>query len=134
MTHLGAHHVTLGAPVLNDMLAGPGVSSYKPGMWKVPVKDRMSDPDFKWETWTPPSPEDIQKHLQEVAKVDKLSKDDPDWMQHAIEVDYLKDDTLDKANEADPATKSRLVLALERFGAFEKDSIAFIENLQKTLA
>jgi len=133
MTQLGAEHVTLGAPTLNDLLAGPGVSAYKSGQWKVPVRDQMSQADFKWETWTPPTPESVQKHLAEVAKVDKLSKEDPDWMAHATEVNYLEKGALDKANEEDEATKGRLKLALERFLVFEKDSVKFIEDLQSKL-
>jgi len=134
MTKLGAHHVTVGAPMLDDMLAGPGVSSYKAGQYQVPVIDRMkNDADFHWETWIAPSPQSVQEHLQMAARVDKLSKDDPEWLKHATEVNYLDDGVLDKVNEADEATAPKLKLALERFGAFEKDSIALIEGLQKRL-
>jgi transaldolase len=121
--------------MLDDMLAGPGVSSYKPGQYQVPVVKRMnSDSDFQWETWTAPSPESVQEHLQKAARVDKLSKDDPEWLKHATETNYLEDGVLDKVNEADEATAPRLKLALERFGAFEKDSITLIEGIQKRLA
>jgi hypothetical protein len=119
--------------MLNDMLAGPGVSNFKPGQWKVPVTERIHDKDFKWEMWTPPSSDAVQKHLHQVAQTDKLSEDDPEWLRHATEVNYLENGVLDRANKRDSATKDRLQLALERFEAFEKESVSFIEDLQRRL-
>jgi hypothetical protein len=119
--------------MLNDMLAGPGVSNFKPGQWKVPVTERIHDKDFKWEMWTPPSSDAVQKHLHQVAQTDKLSEDDPEWLRHATEVNSLENGVLDRANKRDSATKDRLQLALERFEAFEKESVSFIEDLQRRL-
>ena len=135
MVELGADHVTLGKPMLQDLCAGSGLAKYAPGQYKTPMAEQLNQPHFQWESWTQTASTDTTKRMEDLAKVDPLSPVmSADWLTASTKIDYLAPGVLDKYNAEDQATAPRLKLSLERFGVAEKESKELIEKLQKQLA
>lgn len=129
---LGADHVTVGIPILSDIGAYSEVPNYKPGMWHVPFATQAEDKEREWSTWVPGKPSDAR--MQALLKGDPLSNvPAAEWKLASTDIDYTEGDVLDKLNEADDATRTRLALALERFTKAEMQSKEFLEGLQASL-
>jgi hypothetical protein len=129
MYDLGADHVTLNKGALSDLLVSGEVPNYRKGEWKVPVSEQMALPGFKWETWDVIPIEAVREARIELVKVDPLTKRNTEnWLAEATEIDYLQPGVLDKINEEDPVTKSRLEFSLGFFATQEAKSRAFIEE------
>jgi len=135
MIDLGADHVTLGRPTLEDLTAISGLPTYTPGQWKVPISSQLSQPHFQYNTWSAPESEAIKKGQIAISKTDPYSKVmSDDWLNASTGIDYLADGVLDKANEEDEVTRVRLEIALKRFGVFEEESRKEIERVRKEVA
>ncbi|ORY25073.1 putative transaldolase [Naematelia encephala] len=133
MPELGADHVTLGRPILEDLMLHSQLPAHQKGFWKVPVRDQIDKPHFIWESWKAPPTE--ASRMKEIAKSDPLSKVmTKDWKLASTEIDYTADGVLDKYNEEDEVTRLRLALALQRFSLMEEESRKEIERLQAELA
>ncbi|CAL5873300.1 uncharacterized protein PFLUO_LOCUS7571 [Penicillium psychrofluorescens] len=119
---LGCQSATISHQVLTELAKLPYDSSKQPGEG-VP---KPAHP-YKDSALTP-------ARLQNLAKVDPLIEN-WDGKLASTDVDYLANGgaELDKANEADPATKKRLREALELFVGMEKKSQAKIEEAMKNV-
>lgn len=136
MPELGADHVTLGMPILTDLMSYDALPAHAKGNWKKAVKELpgITEPNFMWKKWDPPRPEDKGKRMNEIAKSDPLSKTmTKGWKLASTDVDYLEGDALDNLNDEDEVTKLRLAEGLKRFALMEAESKKFIEELQQKL-
>ncbi|EIW69242.1 hypothetical protein TREMEDRAFT_30753, partial [Tremella mesenterica DSM 1558] len=126
---LGAHHLTLNKPTLEDLLVCGDVPEYKKGLWKIPIRKQMEDHDFTWEKWEAPLHDQVKLSLVEVAKVDPQSAvQEEDWIKEVISIDYLESGALDKINELDAVTKEYLGFSLDVFSKLEAQSKEFLEK------
>jgi transaldolase len=131
MVELGADHVTLGVPTLEDLTSGSGLSKHSKGQWKVSMKEQMKQPHFQWEDWKVKGKDVSTSRMEEVSKFDPNSKmANEDWRTASTKINYLAPGVLDKYNEEDVVTKERLALALKRFGVWEEESKKYIEAIQ----
>ncbi|KAF7357767.1 Aldolase [Mycena venus] len=115
------HHTTIGPRLLAELTALPAVSSTStkiPGVAKVDMTRPYAN--------ARPTP----ARLAEMSKSDPLSGTTWDGIVASTNIDYLADNgaALDKAIEADPATKQRVYDALEIFKVGELSSRAIIEK------
>lgn len=119
---MGCHHATISPEVLTKLAQLPYDPSKQPG-------EGIPKPQGYPYQNAPPTP----------ARLAKLSKTDPlapagwDGKLASTDVDYLANNgaELQKAIEADPATKTRLFEALELFKGGEMRSQAAIEEAMK---
>lgn len=123
---LGADHVTVGIPVLTDLMEYSTMPEYRPGMWKVPFKVQAEDQEREWVAWQPRSVSDPE--IQALRKSDPLAKS-PECKVATFDTDYTVGDVLDKANDEDPATQFRLQFAIKRFADMEAQSKKFLDGL-----
>lgn len=125
---MGADHITVGIPVLTDLMEYSTLPEYQPGMWKVPFKLQAENQAREWRAWEPRSVSDPE--MQALLKSDPLSDIPKDqWKVANFDTDYTVGDVLDKANDADPATEYRLKFAIKRFADMEAQSKKFLEGL-----
>lgn len=132
MPELGADNITVGAPLLSDLVACPAMPRYKPGRWHQAIRD-TPDVEFESEPWRAPGQEAAARR----AKV--LAGGDPAAAGKAYDADvetkdYLAEGVLDEANQKDDVTRVRLEEALKRFSQVEDESKRFIQALQASLA
>lgn len=126
---LGADHVTVGTPILTDLMEYSTIPEYRPGMWHVPFKVQAEDKEREWHVWAPGKPSDAR--MQALLKVDPASSVPADkWTMASTDVDYTAPGVVDQYNEADPATRDRLAMALKFFNGKETESKEFLEGLQ----
>lgn len=118
---MGCHHATISADVLKQLAVLQYDSSKQPGEG-VP---KLSHP-YKNAGPTP-------IRLAKLSKTDPLAAANWDGKLASTGIDYLANNgaELEKANEADPATKKRLLEALELFKGGELRSKAAIEAAMK---
>lgn len=121
---LGADHVTVGIPMLTDLMEYSTMPEYRKGMWQVPLKVQAEEEGREWRAWEPRKVSDPA--IQALLKNDPLA---PGVPVATFDTDFTAGDVLDKANEADPATAYRLKFAIERFADMEAQSKKFLEGL-----
>ncbi|ODN87426.1 transaldolase [Cryptococcus wingfieldii CBS 7118] len=131
MVELGADHATILSGCMADLLSTTRLPVYAKGAeWQVRLS--ADTPNTQWADWTPPEPVASKARMAEMAKADPLSGlMQQDWKIASTDVDYLADGVLDKLNEEDEVTKTRLRDALVLFQGGEKESQIEIERLQK---
>ncbi|WVQ77665.1 hypothetical protein IAR50_007354 [Cryptococcus sp. DSM 104548] len=134
MVELGADHATILSGCMADLLSTSRLPVYtKGGEWQVRLS--ADSPNTEWANWTPPEPAASKKRMAEMAKADPLGGlMQKDWKMASTDVDYLADGVLDKYNEEDEVTRTRLRDALVLFQGGEKESKEEIERLQKVYA
>jgi transaldolase len=118
---MGCHHATISADVLKQLAKLPYDGSKQPGEG-VP----KSAHPYKNAGPTP-------ARLAQLSKTDPLAPEKWDGKLASTDIDYLANNgaELQKAIEADPATKTRLFEALELFKGGELRSKAAIEEAMK---
>lgn len=121
---LGADHVTIGRPLLEDLAFSYQLPKYQKGLWKVPISEQAKVPGVLWETWNPPIPKETSQ------RITKLLAAIDDSQIHSLDEDYLADGVLDKYNETDGMTRSKLEEGLKRFAHWENETRKFIEEIQ----
>jgi transaldolase len=131
---LGADHVTVSIPVLNDLNAFSTLPDYRSGMWQVPFTEqaRSDDGSRVWHTWVPRKWADPE--IQALLAHDPLSAvPKEEWKLPNPHGNYLAPGVVDALNEADPATRDRLKFALAMFTGMEEQSRVFLEGRQAKL-
>ncbi|WVQ78620.1 hypothetical protein IAT38_000706 [Cryptococcus sp. DSM 104549] len=136
MVELGAEHATILSGCMEDLVSTDRLPVYrKGGEWQVRIRSELDKPDLKWAAWSAPEPTASKARMGEMAKADPLSKlMEKDWKMASTDVDYLADGVLDKYNEEDEVTRTRLNDALVLFQGGEKESKEEIERLQALYA
>ena len=134
MIELGADHVTLGKPTLEDLLY-PQVPSNAKGSFRIPVSEQLAKPNFIWKDWNPTVSGQAHKRMEEIANSDPVSGImAKDFKLASTDIDYVDERTLDKYIEGDEVTKLGLAEGIRRFALSEDSSREFITKLQKELA
>lgn len=128
MAALGADHITIGRPLLDDLAEHNQLPAYQKGNWKVRVGDQVGKPGFAWEDWNPPLPNELKERIAKVVKNTEAAKID------SLDIDYLADGVVDKLNDEDDLTRAKLAEGLKRFTVWEKESRKEIERLQAVYA
>jgi transaldolase len=128
MAALGADHITIGRPLLDDLAEHNQLPAYQKGNWKVRVGDQVGKPGFAWEDWNPPLPNELKENIAKVVKNTEAAKIDN------LDIDYLADGVVDKLNDEDDFTRAKLAEGLKRFTVWEKESRKEIERLQAVYA
>lgn len=128
---LGADHLTVVQPFLEDMAQGPGIPVYRRGQWHVPVSEQLREPWFRWEEWKPVERKESLARLAHVAEHDPLSEDvTSDWMSSVTSVNWLAPGVLDRYLNTDATMKSWLDVKYGQFELREEQSRAFIAKAQ----
>ena len=136
MKELGADQVTILIGSLTDLLENAQLPVYAKGNeWQKRYKDINNTPNIQWADWKAPETTISREKMKQLSHADPLSK----VMQKDLKLadpnaDYLADGVLDKMNEEDEVTRSRLKDALVLFDGAENDSKKEIQRLQKLYA
>ncbi|KAH8896622.1 putative transaldolase [Thozetella sp. PMI_491] len=125
---LGADHVTIGRPLLEDLAFSDKMPKYQKGFWKVPVSEQAKGAGIAWEDWTPPVPNET---ADRIAKV--LAQTDASQL-HSLDEDYLADGVVDRYNNEDEMTRTKLEEGLKRFSFWENETKKHIEEVQAKFA
>lgn len=132
---LGADHITAIKLFLDDLTCGSGLPKYRQGLWRVPVRKQMEQPEFEWEDWETVPTELSMKRMADLIKHDPLTTGpDDDWLEQALSNNYLAPGVLDGCIQEDAVTWERLGRKLTQFTEWEIKTRDLIAVRQKDLA
>lgn len=123
MVELGAEHVTIGRPLLDDLSQFSQLPRHQKGNWKVRIGDQSSRAGFAWEDWKAPSPNVMKGRIDELLKAAKEPLD--------LDRDYTAPGVVDAMNDEDSMTSSQIKEGLKRFSVWEDESRKEILRLQE---